>query len=130
MWSNSIYGRERRGMTLVEVLVALTVLSVGILGLLGALLLGSNISARSEHLDAAVALANTKLEEALCTTADKLEAQQGQEDRFTYALAIENRSGGLMAAKMTVQWLEAGNVQEYTLSKVFQPIPKDEQQGK
>jgi Tfp pilus assembly protein PilV len=111
----------------VEVLVALTVFSVGILGLLGAILLSSNVSSRSERLDGAAALANTKLAQATCVRADQVEAQQGQDDRYSYVLSFENRPGGLLAARMTVQWLESGSVHEYTISKVF--LPAQGQQG-
>jgi len=109
------------GISLVEVLVALTVFSVGILGLLGTIVLSSNVSSRSERLDGAVALANAKLAQATCVTADQLEAQQGQDDRYSYVLSFEDRPGGLLAARMTVQWLERGGVREYTISKVFLP---------
>jgi len=114
-------------MTLVEVLVALTVFSVGILGVLGAVLLSSNVSSRSERLNGAVALANTKLVEATCVRVDQIEAQQGQDGRYSYVLSFESRPGGLLAARMTVQWLERGSVHKYTISKVF--LPAQERQG-
>ena len=128
MWRNDQNSFKRGGFTLVEVLVALMVLSVGILGLLGALLLSSNVSARSEHLDKAVDLANSILQQTICVTADHLQAQQGQEDRYSYAMSLEDRSGGLMSAKITVQWLEGGSVEQYSLSRVFVPAAASAQQ--
>lgn len=121
MWKRRLQIFNFSGFTLVEVLVAMVVLSVGILGLLGALFLSSNVSSRSERLDGAVNLANLKLLQAICISSDKLQPEQGKEDRYSYTLSMENRPGGLMAAKMTVQWLEGGSTQEYTLSRIFSP---------
>lgn len=107
--------------------MAMTVLSVGILGLLGALLLSLNVSARSEHLEKAVDLANSKLQQAICVKAEQLQPEQGNDDRYNYVLSMEDRPGGLMAAKMTVQWLEGGSIQQYTLSRVFLPAVSQEE---
>lgn len=127
MWRGRWYVFHHGGFTLVEVLVAMTVLSVGILGLLGALLLSSNVSARSEHLENAVDLANSKLQQAICVKVDQLQPEQGNQDRYNYTLSMEDRPGGLMAAKMTVQWLEGGSIQKYTLSRVFLPAASQEE---
>jgi Tfp pilus assembly protein PilV len=114
-------------MTLVEVLVALTVFAMGVLGLLGAIVLSSNVASRSERLDGAVALADTKLAQATCALANQIEAQHGQDNRYSYDLTFESRPGGLVMGKVTVQWLESGRVQKYTISRVF--LPTQEQQG-
>jgi len=128
MWSNE-QRKNDRAFTLVEVLVALTIFSVGVLGVLGAIAKSSNIASRTQRLDGAVMLANIRLEEAICVPVDKLQARQGQEDRYTYAISMENRPGGLMMAKIIVQWLEGGNTQEYSISKIFLPAPVQEEEN-
>lgn len=128
MFENDRHLKCCRGLTLVEVLVAMVVMSFGVLGVLGAILLSSNVSMRSRHLDRAVTLANTKLEQAVCTTADKLVAQQGRVEQFTYWLSIENRPGGLKVATITIKWPEGQNIQKYTLSRIFMPAPPPEEE--
>ena len=122
MYTNRQFVGRRDGITLVEGLVALTVFSVSILGLLAALFLSYNVSARGEHLDTAVVLARTKLQETISGVADAVPASQQQSERFAHAVTVEERPGGLMAATVTVQWLEGGRMQEYVLSEVFRPV--------
>ena len=116
-----------RAFTLIEVLVAMSIFSVGVLGVLGAILLSTSVASRAQRLDDAVVLANMQLEQAICVPVDKLENKQGQESRYTYVISMETRPGGLMAAKITIQWLESGEVQEYSISKVFLPATVQEE---
>jgi len=127
MWSSE-QRHHGRAFTLIEVLVALSIFSVGVLGVLGAILLSTSVASRAQRLDGAVVLANAKLEQVICVPVDKLEAKQGQENQYTYAISMENRPGGLMAARIVVRWPERGDVQEYSISKVFQPAPVQEEE--
>jgi len=122
MYTNRKSVGRRSGITLVEVLVALSVFSVGTLGLLAALFLSSNVSARSEHLDTAVALARTKLQETIAGAAGEAPISQQPNGRFAHAVTVKERPGGLMAATVKVRWLEGGRMQEYALSEVFRPV--------
>ena len=57
--------RSRRGLTLIEVLIALAILSLAMLALIPMFMLGVRINASSNQLSAANTLAREKLEELI-----------------------------------------------------------------
>lgn len=64
--------RRERGFTIVEILVAMTILSIGLLGIVGLQLIATNSSGYSRRATEAAILAEHKLEELRTTPIDEI----------------------------------------------------------
>jgi len=107
--------------SLLEVLVAVTILSVGVLGVLTGFSLSTRASARAYRTDQAAAIARCQLEQALALPTRELEPGTGTSSRFHWTLDVEGKPHGLVRATVTVKWLERGQTESYRLSQVFVP---------
>ena len=104
-----------------EVLVAVTVLAAGILGVLEAFSLSLRAGVRSTRLQDAARIAEKQLQFAVVQPAEKLQADRGTEGPFTWRLGVSESQENLMRASVTVEWLERGEPQTFDLTRVFLP---------
>lgn len=103
---------KHSGLTMIEITIAMVLLSVGVLAALGPLLLFSHASADAAARTAAIQLAQAKMEE--CTAAGFQEAVNGiNEDKITLNKFEYNRTmqiisdGKLAHINVTISWADA-----------------------
>ena len=113
--------RNSGGFSLLEILVAVTILSVGILGVLAGFSVSTRAAARAYRNDQAAVIAQGKLDEVLVLPASELEPASGESGQFHWALEFEAKPLGLVRATVVVGWLEQGRPETYRLSQLFLP---------
>lgn len=119
----SAYRRQRRrraaqrGFTMIELLVALTVMLIGLSGVLSVQLVSSQASSYSRHAGEAAVLAEAKMEEMRTTSIANLVAGSDTVDAqgnaaangiFTRSWTISWNSN-VATVTLTVSWLEQGS---------------------
>jgi hypothetical protein len=106
---------------LIEVLVAMTILAVGILGVMGAFSVCTQAAARGFRLDEAAGIAEKELNLAMISPPSNLEPQSGAVDQFTWKLTFAEKPYGLVLASIQVDWTEKGEPRAYPLAQLFEP---------
>lgn len=102
-------------------LVAVTVLGAGIIGVIGVFTLCQRASARALHLEDAVNLAQSQMELAVAKPRDSLEPTAGSTGAYRWTLEYAEKPSGLVLATVTVTWPESGELETFRLSQVFRP---------
>ena len=117
-------GRAPKGFTLIEVLVAMTILAVGVLGVLGAFHLSMQAASRAFRVDEAAGLAERELQRAIAVPKESLADKAGTEGRYTWTVTITDppASQRLKCVTVTVRWLERDQGQTFQLSQIFHPM--------
>ena len=110
-----------RGFTLIEVLVALTILAVGILGVMVAFSVATRTSSHNVRLTEAVAIAQRELELAVIVPADSLTPSKGSSGPYTWTVNYAEKIHGLGLASVAVCWTERGQGQVFRLNRIFLP---------
>jgi prepilin-type N-terminal cleavage/methylation domain-containing protein len=113
--------RGNSGLTLLEVLVALTVLTVGILGTMACFSVSLKAAGRAKASEDAVAFAQQKLADALCTPVEQLQPANGNTGRYQWALRLRELPYSLVSVTVEVDWLEQGSARQLRLSRVLMP---------
>ncbi len=109
------------GLTLLEVIVATTIFSVAVLGVLGGISLCSQRAYRMQRLDRAAEIAACELELATTLPASKLQAYKGADDRHRWEVDYRSRPHDLMLATVKVSWVDRGREESFQLAQVFMP---------
>ena len=112
---------RRAAFTLLEILVAVTILSAGILGVLGAFSLSLRAGVRAARVEDAARIGERQVQLGIVGPAEALRAQRGAEGAFAWQLDFEQAQEGLMLASVTVTWSEQGRGQKFRFSRVFLP---------
>ena len=116
------HGSHRlKGFTLLEVLVATTLLATGIVGVLGVCSLSVRAASASQHLDDAVQLASSHLELAVALPGERLQPVSDSTERYAWTVTFIEQPEGLVRATVSVTWIEGGRPQTFRLSQVFKP---------
>ena len=113
-------------MTLVEVIVALSILSGGIIGVAGTFSMCSRAGSLNLRLDQAAMIAERELRLAVATAGDGSRAFSGQSDLHKWNITFEDMSQGLIRAVVVVSWRQQGRDRDFTLSEIFLPAQVDE----
>ncbi len=116
----------RRGFSLVEVVVAMSIFAGGVLGVMGAFSVATRTGTQALRLDTAVELAERKLNAAVILPADRLQPHNGEEGIFQWQVGYTSKPHQLMAATATVTWLDRGADRRFQLTRVFLPLSVDE----
>lgn len=110
------------GFTLIEVVVALTILAVGILGLLSAFSLCLRTQSQTLRLAEAVCLARQQLAEVIADPAGNWQNRSGDSDRYHWSVDFAEKPCDLILASVTVSWLERGQRQQFRLCQLVRPM--------
>lgn len=114
--------RKRDGaFTLIEVLVATTILAGGIIGVVGAFSLSDRAASRACRLRGAAEVAQRVLASAVAANAEKLQPASGSSGRFAWKLIYSDKPHDLMLASVSVTWLDRGRTETFELSRIFLP---------
>ncbi len=110
---------DQQGFTLLEVLVAMSILASGIVGVLVTVSGCMRAMSRGERLLAAVSLASRLLEESVATIEEASHEETGQERAFTWRVSAAPKSDLLRVITVGVQWTERGQTITYQLSQLL-----------
>ena len=110
-----------RAFTMVEVLVAMTILSIGMLVVSGSFSAASRAVARTRHMSGAAELAVGKLDEAATALPAEMTSASGSEGRYQWQRWFENKPHNLIKALVRVTWLQQGRTETLLLSRVIIP---------
>ena len=114
-------GHAHPGFTLVEVLVAITILAVGIVGVLAAFSQSMQVGSRAMRRDEAGAIAQRQLELATVQSVDSLHSRSGSSGPYTWTMTFQEKPHGLVRASVSVKWQERGQQQQFVLSQIYLP---------
>ena len=109
------------GFTLIEVLVALTVLAAGIIGIMAALSLCTHKVSESLRLAEVATIAQSQMELAVIAPAGTLEAKAGSAGLYQWEVTFGEKPYGLVLALVVVKWTLRGEPKMFRLSRVFAP---------
>lgn len=117
--------RSRQAFTLIEVLIAMTILSVSVTGVFAVFLLGLQTTARASNLSQAIDVACNVLNEASVLPTDSATGLEGTTGRFGWSVVVKQKPENLTLITSTVRWSEGGEPHEYKLSRLFLPKPQN-----
>ena len=104
------------GFTMVEVIVALAILSTSMLAVFGTLRMCTTANSSSQRLTESVLLAERLLAETTLKDSITFHTTKGYKDRFSWQIqTAPTRMDNLAAVYVTVQWIEQQKPQEYQL---------------
>lgn len=126
--SSKAVGRFQAAMTLVEVIVALSILSGGIIGVAGTFSMCSRAGSLNLRLGEAAMIAERELRLAVATAGDSSRAFSGESDLHKWNITFEDMSHGLVRVTVAVSWAQQGRDREFTLSEIFLPAQTGEEQ--
>jgi Tfp pilus assembly protein PilV len=112
------------GFTLVEALISMTVLAVGIVGVLAAFSLSSRSGSEAMRLAEAALIADRQLQQALGSDGSDF-APQGASGPYKWEVKVTDLREGLQLASVVVKWSDRGRPGALELSEVFLPRPQD-----
>jgi Tfp pilus assembly protein PilV len=126
-----VRANRAKGFTLMEALVATTLMSFGILGAVIAIrTVNSNVQS-SRLLDGATSLARTKLDSAITETNDTA-VSRGSTDVYTWEISHAAAGGmsddPLAVARVSVRWQDRSATQEYVLARAYLRQPSGKQE--
>lgn len=116
-WTDGSRNKPSIGFTLIEVIVAMTILSVGAIGVLGTISLALQTSSESLRLSAATALGDRLLREVEATNGPA----SGSEGNFSWKLSFAEKPHRLVLASVAVEWLNRGKATHLVLSRLYLP---------
>lgn len=116
-WIYRSRSKSSTGFTLIEVIVATTILSVGVIGVLGTISLGLQTSSESLRLSAATALGERLLREVEVTGGQT----SGSEGAFAWQLSRTEKPHGLVLSSVSIEWKSRGKTARVVLSRLYLP---------
>jgi len=109
------------GMTLLEALVALTIFSVGVVGLVSGLAMSQRAGSEAVLLDEAILIAQRELALATARNGQDLVPQTGQAGRYRWETGYVEKGLGVVVASVRVTWEQRGRQHRFALSEAFLP---------
>lgn len=111
---------QNRGFTLVEALVSMTILAVGIIGILSAFSLSSRSGSEIMRLAKAAEIADKQLQLVFCSGGSGL-ASQGVSGPYKWEIQTAELHEGLQRTSVVVTWSDRRGMQSFKLSEIFLP---------
>lgn len=109
---------KKNGFTLMEIIVAMTLMGLSLVAVLELFSLGLSSGRRSQRATVAVSLARNLMEEVLSRDelADGTEEGRFEEEEMDYAIDVgPGEFQGLHEVLVTVSWTERGRMKDYRL---------------
>ena len=119
--SSTALRRDHAGFSLVEVLVAMTILAGGIVAVLSAFSLSMRTANDATRLEGAAALAEWQLETAIQLPAERLLGSSGSSSTYQWKVSFSPKPQNLVVARAVVEWFEQGRRRQFRLARVFWP---------
>lgn len=119
--SKVLGNRKEHGFTLIEVMLATLILSVGITGIVGIFNAGILATSRGDRASVSTSIARRILEPSVAISVDKCMPQEGTVGQYKWNLTYSQKPHGLMKATVTVKWLDKGQPETFELSQIFLP---------
>jgi prepilin-type N-terminal cleavage/methylation domain-containing protein len=120
-----------RGFTLLEAIVATTILGFGILGAAIAIRIVNSSVQSSRQLEGATNLARAKLDSAIAEP-NRTSASRGNSDIYTWEISRASAGGmsddPLAIARVTVRWLDHSVSREFVLARAYLRQPSKDQE--
>lgn len=117
VYSGHQYRRsETGGFTMVEIIVALAILSTSMLAVFGALRMCTTANSSSQRLSESVLLAEKLLAETTLNNKITYQTTKGSEGQFSWQIqTAPTGMDNLAAVSVSIQWLDQQKPQEYQL---------------
>lgn len=112
--------RAPEGFTLLEILVAVMILSVGIVGALGVFTLSLRTGTQASRLGRATEIAQRELALASAAPGAAM-GQTGSQGAYTWQTKQVDLPEGLIALSVAVKWSRRGRPQTFALSQIITP---------
>ena len=122
-YSSKSYRRPagKRGFSIIEVIVAMTILGVSMMAIFGAMKMASRGAYHARMQTKAVLLAESLLADARLTSNSSYATSEGTNDRFTWEVRIgPTPVEGLGVIKVAISWTEQQRDQKYELTSFMQ----------
>ena len=110
------------GFSLLEVIVAMTIFSTAVLGIVTAFSQATRASGEARREVAAVRLAEAKLLESTRVERGAMTDAVGEDEAGAWSVVYQRRSDGLGRVDVTVEWGSTAGPEEVTLYELFPPI--------
>lgn len=110
-----------RAFTLVEALVAMAVLSAGVIGVVEVFSLATSTASRNERLSQAVQIAQRELSMAMIS---QVRPKEGASFPHRWKVQRQERPMGMELVAVTVSWSDRGAEQNYRLEQLCLARPK------
>ena len=121
-WKRKVYNRhqyrrrETGGFTMVEIIVALAILSTSMLAVFGTLRMCTTANSSSQRLTESVLLAEKLLAETTLNNKTTYRTTKGNEGQFSWQIqTAPTEMDNLAAVSIQIQWLDQQKPQEYQL---------------
>ena len=114
-------GRRRRAFTLIEVIVALSVLAGGILGVMSAFSLCVRAAGSERKVQGALVIAEREIDAAVNLPGNTLDPTSGSTPPYQWSVTYLNKPDQLIMATCTIVWQEQGEPITLVISRVFVP---------
>lgn len=118
--------KDERGMTLIEVLVALVILTIAMVTMMNGFFLGGRQNANTNRYNIAMTLAQSKMEEIkklpyknivnVASTNFSAETDYSQYTGFSYIIAVENDGLNVKKVTVTVSYSDEGTSKTFALT--------------
>jgi prepilin-type N-terminal cleavage/methylation domain-containing protein len=115
------------GFTLLEVMVAMVILGVGLLGIYSAIARSIQVNGNNKRLMAATEIAHKQLALGTMRLASEMVAESGKTGLFSWETTFTSKSHGLMLVTVVVTWEQQGRLQTLSRSQVFYPVQEQEE---
>lgn len=109
---------KQNGFTLIEVLIALTVLSVSVLGIIQSISVCSGNATKALRLTEATEIARREMALAVLAKASGSPAA-GRDGVFQWKVESSAKAENLLLISVAVTWQERGRPQEFRLSRML-----------
>ena len=114
-------GLSSGAFTIIEALVATTIVSAGLISVAAAFSLCHSAAIRSDRLRRAATLAERRMELATAVSSGDAGSGSGSSDGLVWKVAYQTKSKNLMLASVSVEWSDHGQPKTFVLSRVFRP---------
>jgi type II secretory pathway pseudopilin PulG len=105
----------------VEVLVATTILAVGIVGVMDGFSQSMRAGSKASRLEGALDIAQKQVKLAEASCRDDLKALVGSLGQYSWQMAVTDKPHGLVLVSVEVTWLQESQMQSVVLSEVISP---------